>query len=154
MNEHQHTTWDEQIIWALSILFRGFCIVAAGYIFFGKTYLPGCDVEALAGDQPVKAFVPLGVITVATAYFTIYGSNWTPNVGKYESIDAFLLAVLGLAVFGGVFANYGAMNDAMTFTAWMLGTLVVLGIALDWIGRLSKWAHLRRQAKAAPAGTP
>lgn len=147
--DHEHTTWDEQLVWTLSIMTRSFCIMAALYVFFGATYLPGCDVSALTGNQPIIAYIPLGVLAVATAYFTIYGSNWTPQVGKYESIDVIITGILGAIVLFGVVSNRGAMNDMMLFTAWMFGTLVVLGILLDWIGRITKWNYLRKQAKLA-----
>lgn len=146
--DHLHTTFLEQLIFALSIAARTLCALVAAYIFFGTVYLPAvCGVEAIAGGN--TAYLVVGVATVVTAYFSIYGTNWTPNVDKYEWIDALFSIMLGIVVAFGVVKNWGSMSPLMNFTAWMFGTLIVLGIFFDWVGRKARHKMLSDAAASA-----
>lgn len=155
----KHTTLGEQAMFGLSLIARAFCMVAVINIFYAAVFVPGlfgCAAPSpTGGSSQCIALIPITVLGIATAYFTAYGSNWTPVSRKYESIDAGVSLVLSGLLGYGIYRNWWSADwtETMTFAMWLFGTLVAFSIVLDWFARLKRWSWLRKQANPTPTPT-
>lgn len=143
-----HASGSELLMHDLALLTKLLAILASGYVFFGATYLPGCDITSVV-TQPLLAFFPIAALAALMGKFTTYGVAWTPYQRKYEFSQAGFSLALAAVLIVGWLVNRQAMTHVMWFAGGLFGLMVVLEFLLDFVGRLVR----RRRILAARAPT-
>src|SRR3989344_1177245 len=145
----RHSTFFEQLIFALACIAKAICALAVVWVFFTPEYLPACNPEALLAAPVTSLYAPIAVLAVGTAYFSTYGTNWTPAAFRYEGVDALFALIFAGPLAWGVYEKWDSMSELQTFTALVFGGLAAFMLFFDWIGRGIRYAAMQRRHAAA-----
>lgn len=150
MDTHEHTTFGEQGIFLFASIAKAICALVIVWVFFTPEFLPACAPGTIVKASPLVIYLAMAMLALTAGLLGAYASNWTPNVGKYEGLDALMSLIYAVPLAYGVYRNWTSLTDIMTFAAGIFGLLAFWSLLLDWIGR---WVKIRAARKAARTPT-